>query len=97
VKNARTGKGIYKLADGESFKGNFVEGFLKGEGIYTLANGDSYEGSFETDGSGYVGFASNQNVFRTVAILAMSVVALMGVNILNRKAAQNNPITDPFP
>lgn len=43
----REGVGQLKLVNGDSYCGEFINGFFHGLGVLTLANGSKYEGMFE--------------------------------------------------
>ena len=43
----RQGVGRLKMACGDTYCGEFLNGFFHGLGVLSLANGSKYEGSFE--------------------------------------------------
>ena len=43
------GYGVYTLAEGKLFTGQFVNGKMHGTITYTCPNGTRYEGQFEND------------------------------------------------
>ena len=43
----RQGRGRLKLANGDQYYGQFMNGFFHGLGVLNLADGSKYEGSFE--------------------------------------------------
>ena len=42
----RSGKGIYRTADGTTYTGRFLNDEMSGKGIYRYNNGDVYEGDW---------------------------------------------------
>jgi len=54
----RSGKGVYRYADGAVYEGDWLDGKMSGKGVYRYADGDVYEGDW-LDGK-----RSGKGVFR---------------------------------
>ena len=45
----RHGWGVMKYSDGDTYKGNWVNGMAQGQGTYIFANGEKYVGGFQSN------------------------------------------------
>ena len=58
INNKRTGKGVYRWANGDVYEGDSLDGERTGKGVYRWANGDVYEGDWLD------GYQTGKGVFR---------------------------------